>query len=50
MVNNFIPYVICTEPFEPKKENPQLADKAYHPDEVMQSKGKVNVDIDYYIT
>ena len=50
LVNNFIPYVICKQPFDSAKQNPQLADRAYHPDEVVNSKGKSEVDIDWYIT
>lgn len=50
LVNNFIPYVICKLPFQADKPNPQLADKSYHPDEVIASKGKAELDIDWYIT
>ncbi len=50
MVNNFIPYVICVAPFEPGKANPSLSDKAYHPQEVATSKGKTEIDIEWYIT
>lgn len=48
LVNNFIPYVICKLPFDQEKQNPQLADKAYSPDEVNHRKAEI--DIDYYIT
>lgn len=50
LVNNFIPYVICKQTFQADKQNPQLADKAYHPDEFLSSKGKAELDIDWYIT
>lgn len=50
LVNNFIPYVIGEKPFDTNKQNPQLADKAYHPDEIITSKGKITIDIDWYIT
>lgn len=50
LVNNFIPYVICKQPFEADKQNPQLADKAFHPDEVLGSKGQHEIDNDWYIT
>jgi len=42
--------VICKASFTPDKANPSLADKAYHPDEVIASRGKSEVDIDWYIT
>jgi DNA polymerase alpha subunit A len=50
LVNNFIPYVICKEPFQADKQNPQLADRSFHPDEVLSSRGKHDLDIDWYIT
>lgn len=50
LVNNFIPYVIGTKAFDQTKTNPQLADKAYHPDEVLNSRGKIEIDVDWYIT
>jgi DNA polymerase alpha subunit A len=50
LVNNFIPYVVCKESSNPEKQNPGLADKAYHPDEVINSKGKLTLDIDWYNT
>jgi DNA polymerase alpha subunit A len=50
LVNNFIPYVICKQPFDTAKQNPQLADKAYHPDEVVASRGKHELDNEWYIT
>lgn len=50
LVNNFIPYVICKQPSDAAKPNPQLADKAYHPDEYLTKKGQVDLDIDWYIT
>lgn len=50
MVNNFIPYVICKQPIETTKANPQLADKAYHPDEVLAGRDKHEVDVEWYIT
>ena len=50
LVNNFIPYAICKQPFQVDKPNPSLADKAYHPDEIVASRGKTEVDIDWYIT
>lgn len=50
LVNNFIPYVIGAQPFDPSKTNPALADKAYHPEEVVSSKGKILLDIEWYIT
>jgi hypothetical protein len=49
-VNNFIPYVICKQPFQADKQNPQLADKAFHPDEVLGSRGQHELDVDWYIT
>lgn len=52
LVNNFIPYVICNEPFTSLQNNqsPALSDKAYHPDEVMSSKGKATIDNDWYVS
>lgn len=50
LVNNFIPYVICKQPFVADKQNPSLADKSFHPDEVVGSQGKHQVDNDWYIT
>nr|AAG52947.1 type I DNA polymerase alpha [Urostyla grandis] len=44
---NFIPYVICTEQ---DKKSQFLSEKAYHPDEVLTSKGKIQLDVDWYIT
>jgi DNA polymerase alpha subunit A len=50
LVNNFIPYVICKIPFVADKQNPQLADKSFHPEEVINGHGKHEVDNDWYIT
>lgn len=49
LVNNFIPYVICKVGQVDSKPNSHLADKAFHPDEVMNPKNKLDIDIDYYI-
>ena len=49
LVHNFIPYVICSQPFgDPTKHNPAMAEKAYHPDVVLSSKGKATIDSDWY--
>lgn len=42
--------MIAVQSFDPAKTNPQLSDKAYHPDEVLSSKGKIVLDIDWYNT
>jgi DNA polymerase alpha subunit A len=42
-VGTQIPYVICKEG-EPGSER-----RAYHPDEVKRSQGKLNVDIEWYL-
>lgn len=48
LVNNFIPYLICTTAEDIAKSG--LGAKAYHPDELLASKGQINIDIDWYIT
>jgi len=42
-VGSHIPYVIC------KEEEPGSQRRAYHPDEVKRSNGKLNVDIEWYL-
>lgn len=53
LVNNFIPYLICkTKPQEIKEENAKkehLSDKAYHPDDLIASKGTIEIDVQWYI-
>lgn len=48
LVNNFIPYLICTTAEDIAKSG--LSAKAYHPDELLASKGQIKIDIDWYIT
>jgi hypothetical protein len=45
LVGNTIPYIICVQSSKPEKSNPSLADKAYHPDEFVTAKGKLELDI-----
>lgn len=48
---NFIPFVVCKELVkESGGKHSLLADKAYHPDEVVSKKGELNIDIDWYVT
>lgn len=55
LVNNFIPYVICFKTNLKDQERQQeekaggLASKAYHPDELLASKGQISIDVDWYI-
>lgn len=50
LIHNFIPYVICDDN---KKRDPKtkigLGDKAYSPDEFLNSKNALKIDIDWYI-
>lgn len=52
LVNNFIPYLICNKANESNQEVAKLglSGKAYHPDELLQSRGQLEIDIDWYIT
>jgi DNA polymerase alpha subunit A len=55
LINNFIPYIICAvigeeEAKGGKKQQKHLADKAYSPDELIEQKGKLEIDTQYYIT
>jgi hypothetical protein len=50
LVNNFIPYLICLKKVGEEDPKSGLASKAYHPDELLQSKGQIEIDIDWYIT
>ena len=55
LVNNFIPYVICEKEQEMdektnKKKQIYLSDKAYSPDELVNSRGKLVIDTQWYIT
>ncbi|OQS00816.1 DNA polymerase alpha catalytic subunit [Thraustotheca clavata] len=42
-VGTHIPYVIC------KEEEPGSGRRAYHPDEVHRSQGKLNIDLEWYL-
>lgn len=42
----FIPYVIC----KVENTNAYLGDRGFHPEELINSKGKLELDIDWYIT
>ncbi|OQR90225.1 DNA polymerase alpha catalytic subunit [Achlya hypogyna] len=42
-VGTHIPYVLC------KEEEPGSQRRAYHPDEIKRSQGKLNVDIEWYL-
>lgn len=44
--NTFINYVICRT----EKSDDYISDKAFSPDELIASKGKLEIDIDWYIT
>ena len=50
LIHNFIPYIIC---IDNKKADPKakigLGDKAYSPDEFLNSKNQLKIDIDWYI-
>ncbi len=48
IVGNFISYVIC-KPTEDQKGN-NIAERAYHPDEIKEAKGKLVIDTEWYIT
>jgi len=53
LVNNFIPYLICNKLKSNDEEEiikSGLSGKAYHPDELLSSKGQLEIDIDWYIT
>ena len=50
LINNFIPYLICNKKGENIDIKAGLSTKAYHPDELLQSKGQIEIDIDWYIT
>ena len=41
----FVPYVICNS----EKENAYLSEKAFHPEELIASKGKLSLDHEWYI-
>ena len=46
----YIPYVICKVEKKEGAPNLYLGDKAFSPDEVMNKKKGLEVDIDWYIT
>lgn len=53
LVNHMIPHVICLAPQQPgtslsSKQGAYLADKSFHPDEIMSSNGALKVDKEYY--
>lgn len=56
LVNHMIPYVICHPQQSPQtpesamssSKSTYLADKSFHPDEVMASKGVLKIDKEYY--
>lgn len=50
LIGSTIHYIICVQSSKPEKTNPSLADKAYSPDEFLQAKGKLELDIQWYIT
>lgn len=55
LVNNYIPYVICTIPevevkAGEKKQQQYLSDKAFTPDELLAQRGKLAIDTQWYIT
>jgi len=61
LVGHFVQYIICNETEinptanaadskTPQKQQIYQSDKAYHPDELLQSKGKLTLDCDWYIT
>lgn len=51
LVNNFIPYVICQvePPKDSGKKDVHLSDKAFSPDELIASKGQLQIDTQWYI-
>jgi len=49
LVNNFIPYVICKTTSTEKKKI-SLGDMAYSPEEFMDKKNNLSIDIEWYIT
>jgi len=50
LVHNFIPYIICDDNKKPEKGvKVGLGDKAYSPDEFLNSKNALKIDIDWYI-
>mmetsp|Transcript_28124 Transcript_28124/g.27114 ORF Transcript_28124/g.27114 Transcript_28124/m.27114 type:complete len:265 (+) Transcript_28124:336-1130(+) len=46
---NFVPYVICKVPDRDQK-GLHLADKSFHPDEVISEKNGLEIDINWYIS
>jgi DNA polymerase alpha subunit A len=49
LVNNFIPYVICKTQAEEKKKL-SIGDMAYSPDEYLDKRKGLEIDIEWYIT
>jgi len=49
-VGNFIPFVICINTQKEIDAKAGLSEKAFHPEELMDMKGKLEIDIQWYIT
>ena len=45
----YIKYVVCNKASDTGPSNAGVADRAYHPDEVMASKGELVIDVKYYL-
>lgn len=53
IVNNFIPYIICTVPQNKEQKKVSIGDVSYSPDEYLKSQkteSKLVIDCDWYIT
>jgi DNA polymerase alpha subunit A len=52
-IGDHIPYVICLPPSDgdesAKHSDKDAAQRAYHPDEVIRSKGELKVDYEWYL-
>ena len=50
LVNNFIPYVICKKKVTEQQKKVSLGDMAFSPEEFMDQKNSLEIDIEWYIT
>jgi DNA polymerase alpha subunit A len=53
-IGDHIPYIICTQVRDAEKEGnsakTSAADRAYHPDELVRSKGELTIDYEWYLS